>query len=134
MTWTPKLRPCPMARLPHDLDRLLSYSPGMADLDNQRYYPATSEETYAALRAAADRHFRVKGADDFTMAVTISTGASGFSWGATLSAQVYPQGEGSIVAVIGATRVRANFTAKSAEYKNTIKLLDAVSAAIQQAR
>jgi hypothetical protein len=103
-------------------------------LDNERFYPATPDEVFTALHAAAGRLFKVKGADQFSRAVTFTTPAAGFSWGATMSAQVIPLDGGAYVRVGGAARVRTNITAKGAEYKNTIKLLDAVSAFVQQQR
>lgn len=104
----------------------------MADLDNERFYPAEPGAVFAALTGAAQElRFKVKSKDDFARAVSFTTPAAGFSWGATMSAQVIPAQDGSIVRVGGAARVRANLTAKSAEYKNTIKLLDGVSRRLQ---
>lgn len=106
----------------------------MAGLNNERFYPATPDETYAALVSAARRIGKVKSADAFSRAVSFATEASGFSWGATMSAFVVPEGEGSIVRVGGTAKVRVNLTAKNAEFKNTIKVLDGVAQAIQAQR
>ena len=106
----------------------------MPPLENERFYPADADELFSALRAAVGQLYKVKGADQFSRSVTFTTPAAGFSWGATMSAQVIPASGGASVRVGGTQKMRANITAQSAEYKNTIRLFDAVSAHVQSAR
>ena len=101
---------------------------------NERYYPAPPQETYEALVQAVHRLARFKSQDDFSMAVSFSTKVSGWSWGASMSASVIPQGEGSIVRMGGEAHIRTNITAKGAESKNIVKLLDEVAKVIQTRR
>ncbi len=105
----------------------------MAGLDNERFYPTSPDEVFGALYAAADRLFTIRGADPVGRSVTFGTPISGFSWGATMTAQVIAVEGGSYVRVQGAAKVRTNLTARRPEYKNTVKLLDAVQSNVQQA-
>jgi len=86
----------------------------MPDLGNQRFYPATPEETFAALQSAVRHLFKVRGADEFSKSVTFTTPMSGFSWGANLSAQVIPVQGGAYVRVSGSACVATNITARGA--------------------
>ncbi|MBO0844582.1 MAG: hypothetical protein J2P22_04105 [Nocardioides sp.] len=105
----------------------------MSGISNERFYPASPDEVFDALKAAAILlRFKIKGSDEYSRSVTLSTPAQGFSWGATMGTQVLPAEGGAMVRVGGEQRVRTNFTARSAEYKNTIRLLDKVSAVLQE--
>ena len=105
----------------------------MAGLDNERFYPAPPGEVFDALLAAGyELGWRTQHIDDYARAVTVSTRASGFSWGATFGAQVVPADGGAVVRVGGAQRVRVNLTAKGAEFRNTLRLLDQVSVVLQR--
>jgi hypothetical protein len=105
----------------------------MSDLNNERFYPAAPDAVWNALKGAVIKlGWTVKSHDEFTKAASVSTPMSGFSWGATLGIQVVPAEGGAIVRVGGAQKVRMNVTAKGPEYKNTIKLLDKVSAVLQE--
>jgi len=122
---------------PHRAIRALSISILAADKwpeARQRFYPATADEVFMALQAVVARDFNIKGADTFSRSVSFSTPMSGFSWGAAMSAQMIPVDGGAYVRVGGAAHVRTNITAKGVEYKNTIRLLDALSAHIQRNR
>ena len=100
----------------------------MSGLDNERFYPASPDAVYAAvLEAAAVCKFKVKSQDDSSRSVSLASKASAFSWGANFGTYVVPAEGGAIVRMSGAAKVRTNITAKGPEYKNTIKLLDAVS-------
>jgi len=102
--------------------------------ENERYYPATPEETYAAVVEAVRELHNWKSQDDFSMAVNFTTKVSGWSWGATMSASVMPQGDGSIVRVGGEAKVRTNITAKGTEAKKIVQTLDLVAKKIQANR
>lgn len=101
---------------------------------NERYYPATPEETYEALGESVVRMHNLKSHDYFSRSVSFTTGASGFSWGANMSASVIPHEQGAIVRVGGEAKVRTNITAKGAEAKRINALLDAVGQQIQANR
>ena len=105
----------------------------MADLDNERFFPVDPGAAYEALKGALGAlRWRIKSDDGFAKAVSFSTPMSGFSWGATMSAHIRPAEGGSVVVVGGTARVRTNITAKGAEFKNTIRLLDQTSAILQR--
>lgn len=101
---------------------------------NERFYPAEPDETYAALVRAVKTLHKFKGADDFSRAVSFATRASGFSWGANMSASVIPHETGAIVRVGGEAKLRTNITAKGAEAKRIDELLNAVGNQIQRDR
>lgn len=106
----------------------------MPGLNNERFFPATPEETFVALQAAATQLFTVRGANTFNKSVTITTPISILSWGANLSAQVIPVQGGAYVRVSGSARLRTNITARGPEKKNIALLLDSVSTHIQHQR
>ena len=106
----------------------------LAGMDNERFYPATPDETYRGLLDAVRSLHNFKSADDFSRAVSFTTPPSGFSWGARMSAYVIPERDASIVRLSGTAKVRTNITAKSPEYKHTVQLLDAIGAHIQRNR
>jgi hypothetical protein len=104
----------------------------MSGVDNERHFPAEPAEVYESTkRALKALRWRLKSADDFARAVTFATPASGFSWGANLSASVVPAAQGAILRIGGTAKVRVNVTAKGAEFKNSARLLDAVSRDLQ---
>lgn len=104
----------------------------MATLDNERFYPRPPDLVFLALQVAVEEcRCKITRTDDFSMTLNISSPASGFSWGAKMSAQVRPAEGGSIVRVDGATRIRANLTAPAAERKKVGQILDMVSEALQ---
>jgi hypothetical protein len=82
---------------------------------NERFNPADADETYRALADAVRILHKFKRSDDFSRAVTLTTRASGFSWGANMSASVIPHDQGAIVRVGGEAKVRTNITGKGAE-------------------
>lgn len=101
---------------------------------NERFYPANPDETFEALVEAVKVLHKFKGADGFSRAVSFATRASGFSWGANMSASVIPHDQGAIVRVGGEAKVRTNITAKGAEAKRIDELLNAVGNLIQRNR
>lgn len=103
-------------------------------LSNERFYPATPDETLQALTWAVADVGRLKSVDEFARAVTFSTMASGFSWGAQMNAYVIPESEGALVRVVGTQNLRTNVTAGGAEFRNTAKVLDGVGRHIQGLR
>lgn len=101
---------------------------------NERYYPATPEETYEALGESVVALFKLQDFDYFSRSVTFKTPMNFMSYGANMSASVIPHEDGSIVRVNGEAKVRTNFTAKGAEAKRINDLLDAVGKQIQANR
>jgi hypothetical protein len=83
----------------------------MPGMSNERFFPATPEETFTALHSATTRLFKLRGADQFSRSVSFTTPMSGFSWGANMSAQVIPVEGGSYVRVAGSARLATNVTA-----------------------
>lgn len=100
----------------------------------ERFYPAGPDETFRAVVEVVKTLHNVGRTDEFSRSVTFSTRASGFSWGANMSAAVIPHESGSIVRVGGEAKLRTNITAKGAETKRIQQLLHAVGAQIQSNR
>jgi hypothetical protein len=104
----------------------------MANLANERFFPAQPDWVFEALaRALRGLRWSVKSTDQYSRSVTFSTPMSGFSWGASMSASVIPSPEGGLVRVGGAARVRTNVTAGGTERRNIGRLLDAASRELQ---
>jgi hypothetical protein len=104
----------------------------MSGFENERYFPAPPEAVFAAvLQAATQCNFKVKSSDAYSGSVNLASKASAFSWGANFGTHVIPAEGGALLRMGGQAKMRMNITAKNPEYKNTIKLLDAVSRILQ---
>jgi hypothetical protein len=66
----------------------------------------------------------LKGADDFTLTCSFSSGASAFTWGENFSAQVVPSEGGATIKVNGAGKVGGQITQQSRNAKLINKLFD----------
>jgi carbon monoxide dehydrogenase subunit G len=73
----------------------------------ERYVPVSPAKTYEAVLKAVENNytFKLKSADNFTMTVNFSSGASAFTWGENFTAQVVPAEGGSTVRVQGVGKV-----------------------------
>lgn len=106
----------------------------MASLENERYYPASLDETFKALLSAVQTLAKLKSHDEFSKSVVFATKVSGFSWGAQMSAHAMPAEGGAVVRISGSKNIKTNVTAGGAERRNILMLLDATGANIQSAR
>jgi hypothetical protein len=95
---------------------------------NERLFPTSPDETYAALRQVVASGFKVKSDDDFTKAMTFSSGASAFTWGENYTAQVVPAEGSSPLRINGVGKVGGQFQQSA----RTNKLLDAIFADVTQ--
>jgi hypothetical protein len=95
---------------------------------NERFFPTSPDETYAALREIVKSGFKVKSDDDFTKAITFSSGASAFTWGENFTAQVVPAEGGSALRINGVGKVGGQLQQSA----RTNKLLDKIFADVTQ--
>lgn len=104
----------------------------MATSSAERFYPASVDETYAALENVlqGDGRFHLKGGDAFTKSFSFSSGMSAFTWGENFTAQVTQQVQGAVVRVEGAPKWT---TLASGRRLRTLadRILDGVSHYIQ---
>ncbi|CAN2186731.1 hypothetical protein MCEMRE196_00459 [Candidatus Nanopelagicaceae bacterium] len=73
--------------------------------NQERFFPVEKEKVFAALLKVVQEKFKVKEADDFTMSITFSSGASAFTWGENFSAQVLPREGGAAIEIYGVGKV-----------------------------
>lgn len=71
----------------------------------ERFVPVAPPIAFQTLCESARSMFTVKSADDFTLTVTFSSGASAFTWGENFSAQVVPAEGGANVRVTAVGKV-----------------------------
>lgn len=97
----------------------------------ERYVPVPPANAFQALRDAAKRNFTLKSADDFTMTVEFSSGASAFTWGENFTAQVVPAEGGSTIRVHGVGKVGGQIQQNARLHKLINKLFDDVVSALR---
>jgi hypothetical protein len=95
---------------------------------SERFFPVPPAQAYAAVRAiVAAQRFKLKNADDFSMSVTFSSGASAFTWGENLSAQVVPAEGGANVRLQGVGKVGGQIQQSTRLNKLVQQLFEGVS-------
>jgi carbon monoxide dehydrogenase subunit G len=97
----------------------------------ERYVPVPPATAYQAVLDAAKRKFTVKSADDFTMTVGFSSGASAFTWGENFTAQVVPAEGGSTIRVQGVGKVGGQIQQNARLHKLINQLFDDVVSALR---
>lgn len=108
-------------------------TPAMTATEFERWYPATPDETFEALRLFVYRTHGIKSKDDFALAVTFET-RSAFTSGQHVSAAVMPRDGGSVVVVRGTGKIRTQMGNANSLNKAADELLAGVSAVIQENR
>lgn len=73
--------------------------------NQERYFPVEKEKVYAALLEVVKTKYKLKDADDFTLSITFSSGASAFTWGENFNAQVIPMQGGCQIEITGVGKV-----------------------------
>ena len=91
--------------------------------NQERFFPVEKEKVFAALNQAVSSKFKVKSADDFTMSITFSSGASAFTWGENFNAQVIPRDGGCTIEITGVGKVGGQLQQSSRTNKLITQIL-----------
>jgi hypothetical protein len=107
----------------------------VADIELSRFYPASRDETYAAMvEVVSSAAGRLHSADNFSGAVSFATRMTGWASGANVSAYVIPQDGGTMLRATAQAKMRTQVNANNAAHKQIVEIFDAIGQVIQQNR
>ena len=98
----------------------------------ERFLPVSPDAAYAALVAAAHRHFKVRGSDDFALVIRFSSRGNLLTWGENYSAQVLRAEGGAIIRVEGVSKFNGQFEQASRIHKMADRLFEDVASAVRR--
>ena len=94
-----------------------------------RFFPVDPKAVFNALGRAVEKgkRFKLKEFDDFTLSMTYSSKASGFTWGENFSAQVVPHEGGGLLGVSGVGKVGGQYKQATKTNKLIEEIFNAVT-------
>lgn len=93
--------------------------------------PATTVETYRALRWAVETYANLQSADDFSKPVTFATNMTAWASGSNISAHAVPIEGGTAVRMDGQAKMRSQIKANNPADKQCVYIFDDAARAIQ---